>query len=205
MDKELIQITKIGIVVLATVFVAGLISGLIAGYLITIRLQPSGNHEDLEREFYTCVGDTDQLTTTWSYAVDNDLSTKVEWNTTSLGDFYVHIVENFTIPSLLTGAKWEFKAYHNNTGSLMPTPMEISYWNGSSWKQLYALDDEEHVNEVFVETLDLPKGAFSDNEISIRTTIRYSSHVVGAILPYAPEQLWHYVEYFEGRMIMISE
>ena len=82
----------------------------------------------------------------------------------------------------------------------MPVPMAIYYWNGLSWKQLYALDDEDYVNEVFVEILDIPEEACSGGEISIKTTIRYSSYLVGAIPPYTPEQLWHYAEYFEGRM-----
>lgn len=146
-------------------------------------------------------GDTDQLATPWSYVVDGDWSTKVEWNTTRLGDFKLYIIEDFIVPSSLDKLAWEFKAYHRRAGSLMPTPMEISYWDGSSWEQLYALDDENHVNEVFIETLDMPAGAFSDNKISVKTTMRYSSHVVGAIPPYPPEQLWHFIEYFEGRMI----
>ena len=155
---------------------------------------------EIERRSYICEGDTDRLTTPCSYAVDGDWSTKVEWNTTHLGDFEVCIIENFIVPRSSDSLKWEFKAYHKKTGSLMPTPMDISYWDGSSWKQLYALDDGDYVNEVLVETLDVPAETFSKNKISIRTTLRYSSHVVGAIPPYPPVQIWHYLEYFEGRL-----
>ncbi len=153
--------------------------------------------EEIEPDSYTCTGDIDQLTTPCSNAVDGDCSTKLEWNTTPCGDFNVYIIENFTVPSPVNSVKWGFKAYHK-ADSLMPTPMKIYYWNGSSWKQLYVLDDQDHKNEVFVETLDMPAEAFSDDEINIKTCIRYSSHVTG--VGHA-QQLWHYVEYFEGKMI----
>jgi len=154
--------------------------------------------EEIERYSYICTGDIDRLITPCSSAVDGDWSTKLEWNTTYIGDFNVYIIENFTVPSSVNRVKWKFKAYHKNKGALMPTPMEIFYWNGSSWKQLYALDDQDHKNEVFIEILDIPAEAFSDNKISIKTCIRYSSHVTGHV---HYERLWHYVEYFEGKMI----
>jgi hypothetical protein len=181
-------------------FVAGLLVGLTAGYIIALRSQPAVNKE-IERNSYEFTGDTRQLTTPISNTVDGDWSTKAEWNTTSLGDFNIYITENYTVQSPTNHVKWEFKAYHRNTGSLMPTPMEVSYWNGSLWKQLYMLDDAEHVNEVFVQAIIIPAEAFSNNKISIRTTIRYSSHVIGALPPNPPERLWHYVEYYEGHMI----
>lgn len=197
----MIQITKTQISVLTTGFAAGLFVGLIAGYIIALRLQPWGVDKEIERYSYKFAGDISRLATPVSYAVDGDWLTKVEWNTTCLGDFNVYIIENFTVPNLANNLKWEFEAYHKNTGSLIPTPMTVSYWNGSSWTQLYALDDQDHVNEVFIEKLDMPAESFSDGKISIKTNIKYSSHVVGAILPNAPEQEWHYVEYFEGKMI----
>ena len=184
---------------LAIGLVSGLLIGLIAGYMIASRLQPE-IVKAIERNSYTFAGDTGQLTTPISYAVDGDWSTKIEWNTTPLGDFSVCILENYTVQNP-NYVKWEFKAYHRNTGSLIATPMEITYWNGPSWKEIYRLDDTEHVNEVFVETLSIPAEGFLNNRISIKTTIKYSSHVVGAIPPNSPERLWQYVEYYEGNMI----
>ena len=153
--------------------------------------------EEIEPDSYSFTGNVSQLTTPCFNAVDSNCSTRLEWNTTPHGDFGVYIIENFTVPSSVNGVKWGFKAYHVNKGALMPTPMKIYYWNGSSWKQLYALDDQDHKNEVFVETLDMPAEAFSDNKISIKTLIRYSSHTTGGG---RARRWWHYVEYFEGKM-----
>ena len=178
----------------------GLFSGLIFGYLIVSQVQRSSSHEEIEAYSYSCQGDMDQLLTPWFYSVDGDWLSKAEWNKTRLGDFVIHIIEIFSVSGSFDGLKWEFKAFHRKAGSLIPVPMAIHYWNGLSWKQLYALDDENHVNEVFVEILDMPAESYSGGEISIKTTIRYSSHLVGAIPPHTPEQLWHYAEYFEGKM-----
>ena len=189
----MIQITKTQIGFLAVGCLICLILGLVAGYMIAPK--------EIELHSYNFGGDTDKLATPASYAVDGDWSTKIEWNTTHLGDFNVYLIENFTIPNAVSNVKWEFKAYHR-AGGLIPEPMKVSYWNGSSWKQLYVLDDTEHTNEIFLETLDVPTESFSSSKISIRTDIRYSSHVVGGLLPYPPKQSWHYVEYFEGKIIM---
>jgi hypothetical protein len=178
----------------------GLFSGLMVGYFIAIQVQRLSSCEEIEAYSCSCEGDIAQLVTPCSHCVDDDWATKTEWNKTHLGDFEVYIIENFVVSNSFDSLKWEFKAFHRKAGSLMPVPMAIYYWNGLSWKQLYALDDENHVNEVFVEILDMPAESYSGGEISIKTTIRYSSHLVGAIPPHTPEQLWHYAEYFEGKM-----
>jgi hypothetical protein len=36
--------------------------------------------------------------------------------------------------------------------------------------------------------------------VTIKITVRYSSHVVGGIPPSPPEQGHHYAEYFEGKL-----
>jgi len=179
---------------------AGLFSGLMIGYFLAIKMQPSSRHEEIDASSYSCEGDTDQLVTPWSYCVDGDWSTKAEWNKTHGGDFEIHIIENFAVPNSFDSLKWEFKVFHKRAGALLPAPMAIHYWNGLSWKQLYILDDEDHVNQVFACILDIPTEACSGSEISIKTTLKYSSHVVGGIPPHKPEQLWHYTEYFEGKM-----
>jgi hypothetical protein len=170
-----------------------LVLGLIVGYMIAPK--------EKELHSYDSGGDFDKLAGPISCAVDGDWSTKVEWNTTQLGDFNVYVIENFTIPNTVSEVRWEFKAYHR-AGGLIPDPMKVSYWDGALWKQLYVLGDTEHANEVFFETLDLPTESFSNGIVSIRTDIRYSSHVVGGLLPIGPKQSWDYVEYFEGKIIM---
>lgn len=183
----------------------GLLIGFITGYFIALNLQPSRSSEqEITAYSYTCVGDRDQLIASWSYAVDGDWSTKLQWNTSDLSDFSIAIIENFSIPDLAKTVKWEFKAYHERTASLMPTPMEVSFWNGSSWKILYALDDQEHVNEAFVETLNVPAESISEGKVCIQVSMKYSSHVVGGIPPSVPEQMWQYVEYYEGKLTITS-
>jgi len=148
---------------------------------------------------YTCTGDVDKLTTPWQNAVDGDWNTKLAWNNSLLGDFSVVIAENYSLPISTTNVTWEFKAYHCNNGSLISTPMKIECWNGSSWISIYGLDDQEHVNEEFTETINIPSVLISDR-MTLKTTIMYSSHVAGAIPPNPPERLLHYVEYFEGKL-----
>lgn len=148
---------------------------------------------------YTCTGDVDKLTTPWQNAVDGDWNTKIAWNNSLLGDFSVVITENYSLQDPAMNVSWRFKAYHCNRGSLIPTPMKIECWNGSSWISIYELDDQEHVNEEFTETVNIPSVLISDI-MTLKTTIRYSSHVAGGIPPYSPELLLHYVEYFEGEL-----
>jgi hypothetical protein len=147
----------------------------------------------------TCTGDRDKLITPWQDAFDGDWNTKLAWNNSLLGDFSITITENYSLPAPAANATWEFKAYHCNNGSLIPTPFKIECWNGSSWISLYQLDDQEHVNEEFIETINIPNTSISD-KMTLKTTIMYSSHVVGAILPNPPERLLQYVEYFEGEL-----
>lgn len=148
---------------------------------------------------YTCTGDIDKLTTPWQNAVDGNWNTKIAWNSLLLGDFSVVITENYSLQDPAMNVSWRFKAYHRNNGSLIPTPMKIECWNGSSWISIYELDDQEHVNEEFTETINIPR-VLTSHIMTIKTTIMYSSHVVGGILPNPPEQLFHYVEYFEGEL-----
>jgi hypothetical protein len=117
-----------------------------------------------------------------------------------LGDFSVVITENYSLQDPAMDVSWRFKAYHYRPeSSLIWKPMKIECWNGSSWVVIYQLDNLDHVNEEFVETINVPSVLFSD-KLTIKTTIMYSSHVVGAIPPNPPEQLLHYVEYFEGEL-----
>jgi len=182
-------------------YTEGLIGGDLVYYIEAERIESIETYEEIEGHSHTCFGDLDELTTPCSRGVDGNWVTKVEWNTTHLGDFNVYFTQNFTISGSASDTKFRLKAYHRNSGSLMPTPMEISYWNGFSWKQLYALDDQDYRNEVFVEMLDIPAEAFLDGKISIKTCISYSSHVTGLG---SAQQLWHYVEYFEGKMILFK-
>jgi len=153
---------------------------------------------EIKPESYTCEGDLGQLTTNCSNAFDSDWSTKLEWDKScTSGDFVIVLIENYSLPTSLTYVNWEFKAYHNNTGSLMPSPMTIHCWNGSSWKMVYVLDDTDHVNEVFAERITMPPEAFVKGRLSIMTSIKYSSHWV------MTGPLWHYVEYFEGKPNLI--
>jgi len=153
---------------------------------------------EIKPESYTCEGDLGQLTTNCSNAFDSDWSTKLEWDKScTSGDFVIVLIENYSLPTSLTYVNWEFKAYHNNTGSLMPSPMTIHCWNGSSWKIVYVLDDTDHVNEVFAERITMPPEAFVKGRLSIMTSIKYSSHWV------MTGPLWHYVEYFEGKPNLI--
>jgi hypothetical protein len=78
--------------------------------------------------------------------------------------------------------------------------MSIQFWNGSTWKTMYELDDEQHLNETFTENVSVPNEAFVNDKITIKTTIRYSSHVAGGILPNYPVRLLHYAEYYEGKL-----
>jgi hypothetical protein len=155
---------------------------------------------EIKLNAYNCLGDLDKLTTPYNNAIDGDWDTKIAWNTSLLGDFTVSIVENYSAPTPYTNVIMEFKAYHYRAGSLMPTPMDIQFWNGSSWKEMYELDDEQHLNETFIERVGLPVEAFVDGKITIKTTVRYSSHVAGGIPPYGPIRLLHYVEYYEGKL-----
>lgn len=148
---------------------------------------------------YACTGNIDKLTTPWQNAVDGDWNTKLAWNNSLLGDFSVVIIENYSLSTSLANATWEFKAYHCNNGSLIPTPMRIECWNGSSWISIYGLDDQEHFNEQFTETIDIPSFLISDR-MTFKTTIMYSSHVAGGVLPNPPVRMLHYVEYFEGKL-----
>jgi hypothetical protein len=132
---------------------------------------------------HACSGDTGRLLTDCSQAADGDWSSKVSWNTDQTGDFTVLIEMSYSTPESIEGATWGFKAYHRNQGgALMPSPMSISYQSGSTWIELYVLDDQEHVGESFTESLALPMDAFSEDQLAIRISIRYSSHVVGGAL-----------------------
>jgi hypothetical protein len=148
-----------------------------------------------------CSGDLDKLTTPYSNAIDGDWNTKIAWNTSLLGDFSVIIIENYSVSTPPTDMILEFKAYHHKEiSALTPTPMDIQFWNGSSWKKMYELDGEQHVNETFTEKINVPSEAFADGKITIKTTVRYSSHVAGGILPTPPVRLLQYVEYYEGKL-----
>lgn len=182
-------------------FAVGILLGLTIGYIVFIGNTPESKEQQIARYSYVIDGDTDKLVSPVSYAVDGDWSTKIEWNTTQLGDFSVSITENFTIPNSSTELQWELKAYHHY-GGLIPTPLTFSYWNGSSWKQLYSLDDTEYTNEVFIQTLDMPSDAIQSTNVSVKTVIEYSSHTAGGVPPNPPQQLSHYVEYFEGKLTM---
>jgi hypothetical protein len=148
---------------------------------------------------YTCTGNVDRLTTPWQNAVDGDWNTKFAWNSSLLGDFSIVIIENYSLLTSTANITWEFKAYHCNNGSLIPTPMRIECWNGSSWINIYGLDDQEHFNEQFTETINIPSVLISDR-MTLKTTIMYSSHVAGGVLPNPPVRMLHYVEYFEGKL-----
>jgi hypothetical protein len=149
---------------------------------------------------YSCTGDVDKLTSPYQNAVDGDWNTKLTWNNTVLGDFSVAITENYSLHDLTSNTSWKFKAYHHREGSLIPKPMIIEFWNGSSWKELYELDDTDHTNEDFTEVLSVPKEALVNDKITIKTTLMYSSHVAGAIPPSHPERLLHYVEFFDAEL-----
>jgi len=162
---------------------------------------PKEHEEDLTLtpDAYTCTGDLDKLATPCQNAVDGDWNTKLAWNNSLIGDSSLIIAENYSL-QLPANVSWKFKAHHYvSGGSLLPTPMKAECWNGSSWIDLYEMDDQDHVNEEFNETINIPKISVSD-KITIRVTIRYSSHVAGAIPPNDPEQMLHYVEFFEGEL-----
>ncbi|HVP40565.1 MAG TPA: hypothetical protein VMS95_01260 [Candidatus Krumholzibacteriaceae bacterium] len=65
---------------------------------------------------------------------------------------------------------------------------------------MYELDDQQHLNETFTENVSVPNEAFINDKITIKTTIRYSSHVAGGIPPNYPVRLLHYTEYYEGKL-----
>jgi hypothetical protein len=161
--------------------------------------------ETIKLDSYTCTGDVDKLTSPCQNAVDGEWKTKLTWNNTLLGDFCVIITENYSLQDPTSNISWKFKAYHYREGSLIPKPMRIEFWNGSSWKELYELDDTDHTNEDFIEVLSVPKEALVKGKTAIKTTLMYSSHVAGAIPPSYPERLLHYVEFFEAELSSYNE
>jgi len=192
---RLVSILKIiGLVVLVS-------APLAFGFSSTLRVEGlNGTTTELRPNAQTCSGDLDKLTTPYSNAFDGNWSTKITWNTSLLGDFAVNIIENYSAPTPSTSVVMEFKAHHYIAGALMPSPMDIEFWNGSSWKLVYELNDQEHVNETFTEKVGLPTEAFVNNKTTIKITLRYSSHVAGGIPPYGPIRLLEYAEYYEGEL-----